>query len=207
MLTGRDRLEAATSRLEDIAQSAIELPQAVPALHQPSSAAPESSASTAAPPPPPAAPAAPAAPTATAPPPEPVPESIEEFDSLISQSVDKYAKLSDAIGGHVAEQAAKVVEAFREQRKLLLITTKAKKPDMSTFQDLLAPIGKLMTAIGNIKDSNRGSPLFDNLSTVSESAMVLAWVTVDTKPAKHVEESLASAQFFGNKILRAYKDK
>jgi adenylyl cyclase-associated protein len=141
-----------------------------------------------------------------------VPESIEEFDSFISQSVGNWAKISKAIGGLVAEQAAKVVEAFEEQRRFLLITTKAKKPDlngadMSVFQDLVKPIGDLMTAIGNIKDSNRGDPLYNNLCTVSESILALAWVTIDTKPFKHVEESFSSAQFWGNKVLTANKNK
>jgi adenylyl cyclase-associated protein len=104
------------------------------------------------------------------------------------------------------------VEAFKEQRKFLLITTKAKKPDlkgadMSVFQDLVKPIGNLMTAIGNIKDSNRGDPHYSNLCTVSESIMALGWVTIDTKPFKHVEESLGAAQFWGNKILTANKNK
>ncbi|GAB1319061.1 suppressor of rasval19 [Madurella fahalii] len=204
------RLEAATSRLEDIAQSTFELPQAVPALQQTTPTARASGPNL----PPPAV--APTTPTPTPPapvaPPEPVPESIEEFDALISQSVEKWAKISNAIGGLVAEQAAKVVQGLKEQRKFLLITTKAKKPDltgadMSVFQDLVKPISDLMTAIGNIKDSNRGTPFYDNLATVAESIMALAWVTIDAKPFKHVEESLGSAQFFGNKILTANKNK
>ncbi|KAK3897598.1 adenylate cyclase associated N terminal-domain-containing protein, partial [Staphylotrichum tortipilum] len=142
----------------------------------------------------------------------PVPESIEEFDNFINQSLQSWVKLSNTIGGLVKEQAAKVVDAFKEQRKFLLITTKAKKPDlkgadMSVFQDLVKPIGALMTAIGNIKDSNRGDPNYNNLCTVSESIMALAWVTIDTKPFKHVDESLGAAQFWGNKILTANKGK
>ena len=157
----------------------------------------------------PSPPAAPPAPPAA---PEPVPESIEEFDSLIGQSLQNWVKISNAIGGLVAEQALKVVDAFKEQRKFLLITTKARKPDlkgadMSVFQDLVKPIGTLMSAVGNIKDANRGSPFYNNLCTVSESMMALAWVTIDTKPFKHVEESFASAQFWGNKILTANKNK
>ncbi|KAK4238637.1 adenylate cyclase associated N terminal-domain-containing protein [Achaetomium macrosporum] len=205
------RLEAATSRLEDIAQAAFELPQGVPSLQQTAaSQQPSVSAAAASPAPPPPAVAPPA--PAPAPAPEPVPESIEEFDNLISQSLENWVKISNAIGGLVAEQAAKVVEAFKEQRKFLLITTKAKKPDlkgadMSVFQDLVKPIGNLMTAVGNIKDSNRGDTHYNNLCTVSESIMALAWVTIDTKPFKHVEESLGAAQFWGNKILTANKNK
>jgi adenylyl cyclase-associated protein len=83
------RLEAATLRLEDIASSTIELPQGVPALTH-----------TLASPPPGASPtvATPAAPA------EPVPESIEEFDAFINQSVKKYEATSKKIGGVMAEQ-------------------------------------------------------------------------------------------------------
>ncbi|KAL2267758.1 hypothetical protein VTJ83DRAFT_5035 [Remersonia thermophila] len=146
------------------------------------------------------------------PPPEPVPESIEEFDNLISQSLEKWVKISDEIGGVVATQAAKVLEAFKEERKFLLITTKAKKPDMkgadmSVFQDLVQPISKLMTVVGGLKDANRGDANYNNLATVAESMLALAWVTIDIKPFKHVEESLAAAQFWGNKVLTAHKNK
>ncbi|KAH8894033.1 hypothetical protein GQ53DRAFT_744803 [Thozetella sp. PMI_491] len=201
------RLEAATARLEDIATSTVELPQAVPALQQ-TLASPHSGASSASTPAavPPPAPAAPKLP------PEPLPESIEEFDAFIAGSVQKFAKISSAIGGLIAEQAQKVLQGFNEQRNFLLITTKAKKPDltgseMSVYQDLLKPINEALMAVGNIKESNRGSPFFTQISAVSEGIMVLAWVTVENRPYKHVEDSLGSVQFFGNRVLKENKEK
>ncbi|KAH6856463.1 adenylate cyclase associated N terminal-domain-containing protein [Chaetomium sp. MPI-CAGE-AT-0009] len=201
------RLEAATSRLEDMAQSSFEAPQGAPTVQQ-QGAAPTLSAPVL-----PGSPQTAIGPSPPAPtPPEPVPEAIEEFDNLINQSLANWVKLSNDIGGLVAEQAAKVVELFKEERKFLLIATKAKKPDlagadMSIFQDLMKPIGTLMTAITDIKDANRGDKFYNNLSTVSESILAMAWVSIDTKPFKHVEESLGSAQFWGNKILTANKNK
>ena len=104
------------------------------------------------------------------------------------------------------------MQGFQEQRKFLLITTKAKKPDvtgpeMSAYQDLLKPINEALMAVSNIKESHRGSPVFNHLSAVSEGIMVLAWVTVENKPFKHVDGSLGSAQFFGNRVLKEAKDK
>ncbi len=124
----------------------------------------------------------------------------------------KYVDLSRKRGGVVAEQAAKVQEGFQAQRKFLLITTKAKKPDMtgaemSVYQDLLKPINDALMAVSDIKDSNRGSPDFNHLSAVSEGIMVLAWVTYATRPFKQVEESLSAAQFFGNRVLKEFKEK
>lgn len=201
------RLEAATSRLEDIASSTIELPQAVPALQGtgpsiPSAAshAPSAAAVNAAPP------------AAKSMPQEPLPESVEEFDEFLKTSVNKYIQASNKLGGLIAEQAAKVLEGFKQQRRFLLISTRAKKPDltgneMSVYQDLLKPINEALMAVGSIKESNRGSPVFSQLSAVAEGIMVLAWVTVDNRPYKHVEESLGSAQFFGNRVLKEQKDK
>jgi adenylyl cyclase-associated protein len=101
------------------------------------------------------------------------------------------------------------MRAFVGQRKFILITTKAKKPNMSSpaFMELLKPLQESISAVSDIRDANRGSPVFNHLSAVSESIGVLAWVTVDPKPHKHVEESLGSAQYWGNRVLKEYKDK
>lgn len=151
-------------------------------------------------------------PAAVPTPAEPLPESIEEFDVFLDGAVAKYVEASNKRGGLVAEQAAKVQEGFRAQRSFLLITTKAKKPDMtgaemSVYQDLLKPINEALMAVSAIKDANRGSSDFNQLSAVSEGIMVLAWVTVASRPFKQVEESLGAAQFFGNRVLKEFKDK
>lgn len=137
---------------------------------------------------------------------------MEEFDEFINTSVLRFAKASKELGGLVAEQAGKVVEGFKAQRKFLLITTKAKKPDingseMAVYQELLKPITECLEAVTAIKEANRGSPVSSQLSAVSDGIMVLAWVTVDNRPFKHVDESLGSVQFWGNRVLKEYKDK
>ncbi|KAM0519273.1 hypothetical protein D7B24_008480 [Verticillium nonalfalfae] len=197
------RLEAATARLEDIASSTIELPQAAPGqpiLPSPPIASSTTTPATAAPQPPAAAKAVPA---------EPLPESIEEFDIFITTAVENYVKKSKQLGGLLADQAAKVLAGFQAQRTYLLITTKAKKPDLNGAEHLalLNPINEALIAATEIKDANRPSPVFSQLSAVAEGIMVLAWVTVVNRPYKHVEESLGSAQFFGNRVLKEQKDK
>ncbi|KJR84641.1 adenylyl cyclase-associated protein (cap) [Sporothrix schenckii 1099-18] len=207
------RLEAATARLEDIASSTIELPQAVPGLQR-SIASPEAGGSSISTPStaPSASATAAAASKAPAVPDEPLPELIEEFDVFLNGAVAKFVELSNKRGGLVAEQAAKVAEGFRAQRTFLLISTKAKKPDvngaeMAVYQDLLKPINEALMAVSAIKDNNRGATDFNQLSAVSEGIMVLAWVTLSGRAFKMVEESLGAAQFFGNRVLKEYKDK
>lgn len=205
-----ERLEAATSRLEDIASSAVEIPHAVPNIQETmASPVTDTSSSKGVV----AAAAAPSAPAAPAVPDEPLPDSIEDFDVFLKTSVDKYAKLSVALGGLIAEQAAKVVHGFQEERKFLLITTKAKKPnlsvsnDMDAYQALLKPVNESLMAVVNIKESNRGSPVANQLSAVADGIMMLAWVTDEAKPHKHVDNTLGSAQYYGNRVIKDHKDK
>lgn len=78
---------------------------------------------------------------------------------------------------------------------------------MSVYQDLLKPTSECIMGAQALKDSNRGSDVFNHLSSVAEGIMVLAWVTVDTKPYKHVESCADSAQLFANKVRMQYKEK
>ena len=65
----------------------------------------------------------------------------------------------------------------------------------------------MMGAVNDIREANRGSPLFPHLTTVSEGIAVLGWITVDPKPAEFVGEVLGSAQYHGNRIINANKEK
>ncbi|KAL5594177.1 hypothetical protein BROUX41_001222 [Berkeleyomyces rouxiae] len=216
------RLEAATMRLEDIAEATIALSPGAPEADalSPSAAASAGTsatprASTALPtatPAPAAAASAPAPAPPTKAPAEPLPDTIVKFDNFLKTSLANYVELSNKLGGLVAEQASKVQEGFQEERNFLLLTTKAKKPDihgseMALYQDLIKPINDALMAVINYKDSNRGSPMFSQLSTVSEGIMLLAWVTVENRPWKHVEESLGPSQFFGNRVLKEFREK
>ena len=89
------RLEAATSRLEDIAAATVE----------------PSKANGPVPAPPPTGPLPPIPAAAASQTPEPVkapapllPQSVEEFDLFITGALKKFVDLSDEVGGPVAEQ-------------------------------------------------------------------------------------------------------
>lgn len=91
------RLEAATSRLEDIASSTItETPKLNGAAPTPAPTGP--------------LPAPPVASQPAAPKPikEELPESVEDFDLFLAGPVKKYVALSDAIGGPIAEQVGNI---------------------------------------------------------------------------------------------------
>ena len=98
--------------------------------------------------------------------------------------------------------------AFVGQRKFLLITTKSKKPgNGSEFVQLIKPMQESVMAVNEVREKNRASPAFNQLSAVSESIEVLSWITEESRPHKRVEESLGSAQYWGNRVLKEFKDK
>lgn len=104
------------------------------------------------------------------------------------------------------------MKGFREQRRFLLIASRARNPatdgsNKAAHQELMKPIKDTIASIQEIQKGNRENPSFNLLTSVADGALVLAWVFIENRPWKHVEESLSSAQYFGNKILKGETDK
>jgi adenylyl cyclase-associated protein len=106
-------------------------------------------------------------------------------------------------------QSDSVVKAFQALRQFLLVTTKAKKPDVASqaYMDTLKDLQVHMTQVDDIRQSNRQSPNMDGLAMVADGVGALAWVTIDFKPADYVSELFGGAQIYGNKVLKQNKDK
>ncbi|GAB7356782.1 hypothetical protein MBLNU459_g7676t1 [Dothideomycetes sp. NU459] len=200
------RLEAATSRLEDIASTAnaLDLADGASKGLQASSSAPEL----------PGLAASTAQPTLSAvvTPPSPavaLPAAIADMDVLVSEELAKFVSSGDGLDKAIAEQAQGVSRAFAAQRKYLLVSTKAKKPDMTSpaFSELTKDLQHEMGAVNDIKESNRTSPFKDHLAMVAEGMGGLQWVVMEAKPADYVAEVLGGVQMFGNRVLKEYKEK
>ena len=73
--------------------------------------------------------------------------------------------------------------------------------------EILKELQSFMGAVNDIRETNRGSPLFNHLSTLSEGISVLGWITVEPKPVDFVTEILGSTQFYGNRVIKEYKEK
>ncbi|KAF2842599.1 adenylyl cyclase-associated protein-like protein [Patellaria atrata CBS 101060] len=192
------RLEAATSRLEDIASSQANPDQN--AGPQSSTLVATTSAST-------------VPKVDTSPPPqkvaESVPPSVEEFDELINGNLKAWIELSKQVGGVVSDQAGAVKECFDAQRQFILITTKAKKPDMTSpvFLELLKDLQDGILKVEEIRQTNRHSPMKNHLAMAADGIDALRWIIIDAKPAVYVEELFGGAQMYGNNVLKEYKEK
>ncbi|KAK2750393.1 hypothetical protein FQN57_003873 [Myotisia sp. PD_48] len=185
------RLEAATSRLEDMASS-LDGPSASSASVTPN--VPQRSDSK-----------TPEAQKPESPASEPLPACIEAFDAIISKEVKAFVESSQQLGGLVAEQSKAVLKAFEAERKYLLVSTKAKRPEQQP-PELFTDLHRASDEINNLREGNRHSPFFNHLSAVAEGIVALGWF-FETKPATFVTDTLGGAQFFGNRVLKEYKEK
>ena len=102
-------------------------------------------------------------------------------------------------------QAQAVAQAFAAERTYLYVTAKAKKPSTQPAE-LLTELHTCTGLVDELRETNRSSPLFTHLSAISEGIVALGWI-VETRPADFVKEILGGAQYYGNNILKDYRDK
>lgn len=211
LVTLLKRLEAATSRLEDVtvyqenhvlgSSAAKDIkPESPlhPAATAPAAIAPGAGAGAG------ASPAA-AAPAADA----EVAKSIKEFDAFIEEKVLPYVEASKKIDPVLGEQAETFEKAVQKERSVLNAASKSKKiaVDDAKFQKLvIAPVNELIMKVIQIKDDNRQSKNFNFLNAVAEGVAVLGWI-VTTTPVSYIPDFKDSAQFWTNRILKDNKGK
>ncbi|TDL27574.1 hypothetical protein BD410DRAFT_740753 [Rickenella mellea] len=197
------RLEAATSRLEDltIAQGNT-LPNRGDSTDDlgPSYGAPPAPPAPA--PPPPAAVPAPAM--------AEVPQSVIAFDeNVINGSLKKFVTLTNSFAGPpVVEQVQLLEKSYSDVRKVILVASACKKPDQKGFSELLAPLRETVGAIGRVSQARRKERTWDiHLQFVAEAAPSVGWVEIEPKPGPHVKSMKDASEYYGNKIMKEYKEK
>jgi len=134
--------------------------------------------------------------------------SVEEYQSLIDQFIVPFVAHAKQIGDNVVtEQAELLLKAVNAQKDFLTIASHSKKPSDASLQELVKPTSDLMTQITALKEKNRSSKFFNNLSTVAEGIGALGWVVVSPAPGPMVGDMRGSAEFYGNRILKDFKGK
>lgn len=193
------RLEAVTSRLEDLYE------------HSGKGAPPSSSVPT------PASTTTTAATTAPVPPPAPVQTQVTEdprsvvayYEQILKGRVQPFVKLTEGFpNASVIEQAKLVERLYTNLGGIIRIAAICKKPDQAAFAELLSDLQGDIEAISSIKDSNRKDrDWFNHLSLVAEGSPAVAWITVENKPGPYVTEIKDATQFYGNRIIKEFKEK
>lgn len=135
-------------------------------------------------------------------------KSVTEFNVFIEKSVIPFVETSTSIDPLVGQSADILAQEFNAQLEFLDIVSKSKKPEFSdpSFLQLLKPMNERIEKINEIKDSNRSSNFFNHLNTISEGAPVLGWIMGET-PVSMIPEFKDSAQFWSNRVIKEYKEK
>lgn len=138
---------------------------------------------------------------------EKTPEAIVQFGQLIREKVLPLVDLSTKIDSTVAAVAQVFKEAFDLQLDFLEIALKSKKPDYASkeFAESLSPVNQAILKIGDLKDQNRQSKFFPYLNSVAEGAALFSWVAVET-PASLVADFKDASQFWTNRVLKEFKE-
>ncbi|KAJ6547406.1 cyclase-associated protein [Mycena capillaripes] len=189
------RLEAATSRIEDlaIAQSQQTAPKAD-----------SLSTSHAAPPPPPPPPPPPAAPAALE-----LPQSVIAFDELvIDGKLKPFLELTRSFAGQsVVEIVAIFEKQFDGLRSLLLLSGSCQQPDKEGLEKLLVPVQANIEAITRCKDAGRKDrDWFTHITIVGDGGLAVGWIG-SPKPGPYVGEIKDTVLYNGNKVIKEFKEK
>ncbi|KAJ2616153.1 suppressor of rasval19 [Coemansia sp. RSA 1365] len=134
-------------------------------------------------------------------------KAVREYEAEIKPLVDIFVECSDKIGGVVSEQAHIVERLFVAQQNFIRIAGQTVKPSAEQLPPLLGPQQEAIQQIVELKDNNRASEYFDNLSAVAEGISAFGWVAVDQVPVPYITDMKESAEFYSNRVLKKWRDK
>ncbi|KAH9038989.1 adenylate cyclase associated N terminal-domain-containing protein [Lactarius pseudohatsudake] len=193
------RLEAVTSRLEDLYDHTGN------GASQPSNVSTSTSTVAAASSPSPL------------PPPAPVqaqviedPLSVTAYDEqILKGKVQPFVKLGEKFAiASVVEQAKLVERLYTNLGGIVRTAAICKKPEQAAFAELLHGLQEDIGAISAIKDANwKERDWVNHLSFVAEGSPAAAWIAVESKPGPYVTNMKEVTQFYGNRIIKEYKEK
>lgn len=72
---------------------------------------------------------------------------------------------------------------------------------------MLRELQQELGMVEEIREANRTSLQKEHLAMAGEGIGALGWVGIDGKPGEYIAEVLGSAQFYGNRVLKEYKEK
>lgn len=143
---------------------------------------------------------------------EVAPPAVAGWDADVVPALDAFVQQSAAIAPLLGEQAAAVRAAFDQVRTIVRVASACQKPaggaGAPAFAPFLQPLQAELQRVLDLRDKNRGEKaLFNHLSTVSEGIPAVGWVAVEPTPVPYVNEMKDSAQFYANRVLKEFKER
>nr|VZI12955.1 unnamed protein product [Spirometra erinaceieuropaei] len=129
---------------------------------------------------------------------------IALFQNILSNQLSEYVKVSEEIGGLVAEQGNLVREAFTLTENLMRMARNYSKPLPADLARIMQPLSFKLFEINELACRNRSHPLYRQLITVSDSASILAWVSMPSAKA-FVRDVENASQSSANASIQQYR--
>ncbi|KAJ2838691.1 F-actin-capping protein subunit beta [Coemansia erecta] len=129
-----------------------------------------------------------------------------EYERAIKPLVEHFVSCSAKIGGLVSDQAQFVQQLYTAQHDFVRLAGTCKQPSPSQLPTLLGAQQSAIQSACALKDANRPSEYFDNLSAVAEGVAAFGWVAVAPTPVPFVNDMKESAEFYTNRVLRKWRE-
>ncbi|KAF8652694.1 hypothetical protein AX16_004198 [Volvariella volvacea WC 439] len=197
------RLEAATARLEDIttAQSRIFADKS-------GDTSPPTTPPPVPPPPPPVTVPEPVQGSTDAPA-TPLPPVVAAYDErILNGRVRPWVDLTKSFAANsVIEMAQLTLQQYLNVRKYIHMAASCARPDKETSTNLLNPFTAGIESIMKKKEAGRKErEWYAHMTFIGEGAPLVGWV-VNDKPAAYVTDIKDSIDYFGNRLLKEFKEK
>ncbi|KAG1803580.1 adenylate cyclase associated N terminal-domain-containing protein [Suillus plorans] len=193
------RLEAITSRLEDVedSRSAGHLKRQSTSTVT-SAAVAETLSASASPPPPPAIEA-----------PVAVPRAVTAYDEIVVEGKLKpFLEINQAIAPPpLNEQVVLFAKVLATLRSVLHQAATCRKPDQKALAEILSPLQASIEAVTRAKEAARKErDWFNHFTVIADGTAFVGWVT-EPKPGPYVNEIKESTAYYANRILKDFKEK
>lgn len=194
------RLEAITSRLEDVedSRSAGHLKRQSTSTVT-SAAVAETLSASASPLPPPAIEA-----------PVAVPRAVTAYDEIVVEGKLKpFLEINQAIAPPpLNEQVVLFAKVLATLRSVLHQAATCRKPDQKALAEILSPLQASIEAVTRAKEAARKErDWFNHFTVIADGTAFVGWVTVEPKPGPYVNEIKESTAYYANRILKDFKEK
>lgn len=136
-----------------------------------------------------------------------VPSYMEAFDTFMRTSLHSYVTLSHALGDKISNQANMLQACFTAQRSLLVDAATQPKPTPTDLKILLRPMKDLAARVVEIAEQNRHHEHYEHLSCVANSVGIFGWVVKEMKGWLVVDEAKEAVAFWGNRVIVKHKGK
>ncbi|KAF9646279.1 hypothetical protein BDM02DRAFT_3189000 [Thelephora ganbajun] len=190
------RLEAVASRIEDVA----DIQEQRAGISNPNTGSSQATPVPPLPPPPP-------------PPPPPVviedPKAVTAYDeTIIEGKLKPFVELTNSFGSDgLKEQVSLLEPLFGAVRQVIHTAGSCTQLPQDDFLKLLGPMQSGYEAVSLTKERNaRDREWSLHYSVVATGASCVSWVT-QAKPGPFVKDVKEETEFYGNRLIKEYKDK